>query len=231
MAVRDVLLLPGLMCDRRLWAPQIEALPQRTFVGDTTRADNFPDMARDVLSAAPPRFAMAGLSMGGILAFEIWRQAPERVSHIALLDTNARADPPDRKSRRMQQIEEALSGRLRELAIETLKPVYLAESHRDDDKLLGTIMDMAMDLGPKVFERQSLALKNRVDSVDTLDTIDCPALVLCGREDALCPVSFHELMASRIPGAKLVVVDDCGHLATLEQPDVVTAELEALFER
>ncbi len=231
MAVRDVLLLPGLMCDRRLWAPQIEALPQRTFVGDTTRADNFPDMARDVLSTAPPRFAMAGLSMGGILAFEIWRQAPERVSHIALLDTNARADPPDRKSRRMQQIEEALSGRLRELAIETLKPVYLAESHRDDDKLLGTIMDMAMDLGPKVFERQSLALKNRVDSVDTLDTIDCPALVLCGREDALCPVSFHELMASRIPGAKLVVVDDCGHLATLEQPDVVTAELEALFER
>lgn len=231
MAVRDVLLLPGLMCDRRLWAPQIEALPQRTFVGDTTRADNFPDMARDVLSAAPPRFAMAGLSMGGILALEIWRQAPERVSHIALLDTNARADPPDRKSRRMQQIEEALSGRLRELAIETLKPVYLAESHRDDDKLLGTIMDMAMDLGPKVFERQSLALKNRVDSVDTLDTIDCPALVLCGREDALCPVSFHELMASRIPGAKLVVVDDCGHLATLEQPDVVTAELEALFER
>ncbi len=231
MAVRDVLLLPGLMCDSRLWAPQIEALPQRTFVGDTTRADNFPDMARDVLSTAPPRFAMAGLSMGGILAFEIWRQAPERVSHIALLDTNARADPPDRKSRRMQQIEEALSGRLRELAIETLKPVYLAESHRDDDKLLGTIMDMAMDLGPKVFERQSLALKNRVDSVDTLDTIDCPALVLCGREDALCPVSFHELMASRIPGAKLVVVDDCGHLATLEQPDVVTAELEALFER
>ncbi len=231
MAVRDVLLLPGLMCDRRLWAPQIEALPQRTFVGDTTRADNFPDMARDVLSTAPPRFAMAGLSMGGILAFEIWRQAPERVSHIALLDTNARADPPDRKSRRMQQIEEALSGRLRELAIETLKPVYLAECHRDDDKLLGTIMDMAMDLGPKVFERQSLALKNRVDSVDTLDTIDCPALVLCGREDALCPVSFHELMASRIPGAKLVVVDDCGHLATLEQPDVVTAELEALFER
>ncbi len=231
MAVRDVLLLPGLMCDRRLWARQIEALSQHTFVGDTTRADNFPDMARDVLSAAPPRFAMAGLSMGGILAFEIWRQAPERVSHIALLDTNARADPPDRKSRRMQQIEEALSGRLRELAIETLKPVYLAESHRDDDKLLGTIMDMAMDLGPKVFERQSLALKNRVDSVDTLDTIDCPALVLCGREDALCPVSFHELMASRIPGAKLVVVDDCGHLATLEQPDVVTAELEALFER
>ena len=231
MAVRDVLLLPGLMCDGRLWAPQIEALTQRTIVGDTTRADNFADMARDVLADAPQRFAMAGLSMGGILALEIWRQAPQRVSHIALLDTNAQADPPDRRSRRMQQIEDALSGRLRELAIETLKPVYLAESHRDDDELLGTILDMAMDLGPEVFERQSLALKNRVDSVETLDTIDCPALVLCGREDALCPVSFHELMASRIPDAKLVVVDDCGHLATLEQPAVVTAELEALFER
>lgn len=231
MAVTDVLLLPGLMCDSRLWTPQIEALTQRTVVGDTTRADNFADMARDVLAAAPPRFAMAGLSMGGILALEIWRQAPERVSHIALMDTNAKADPPDRRSRRMQQIEDALSGRLRELAIETLKPVYLAESHRDDEALLGTILDMAMDLGPEVFERQSLALKNRVDSLETLDTIDCPALVLCGREDALCPVSFHELMASRIPDAKLVVVDDCGHLATLEQPAVVTAELEALFER
>lgn len=220
-----------MMCDERLWSPQIEAFTHATFVADTTRADNFAEMARKVLADAPPRFAMAGLSMGGILAFEIWRQAPERVTHVALLDTNARPDPPDRQSARMQQIEEALSGRLKELAIETLKPIYLAESHRDDERLLQIILDMAMDLGPEVFERQSLALKNRVDSVPTLATIDRPTLVLCGREDSICPVRFHELMAERIPAARLAVIDDCGHIATLEQPDRVTAELLELFKR
>lgn len=229
MSADNVLLLPGLMCDERLWAPQIAALPQATFVADMTRADNFADMARQVLDDAPARFAMAGLSMGGILAFEIWRQAPERVSHLALLDTNPNPDPPERRSARMQQIEAALSGRLRELAIDTLKPIYLAEAHRDDERLLATILAMAERLGPAVFERQSLALKNRVDSVPTLATIDRPTLVMCGREDRLCPVEFHELMASKISDCRLTVIDNCGHLATLEQPDTVTAELQRLF--
>ena len=122
-----------------------------------------------------------------------------------------------------------MDGKLRTLAIDSLKPAYLAKSNRDDEELLTTILDMALDLGPDVFRRQSLALKNRPDSVPTLPTISCPTAVICGKEDTLCPVAYHELMSDRIPGATLTIVDDCGHLATLEQPDVVNHELERLL--
>ncbi len=231
MPADSVLYLPGLMCDGRLFAPQVAALPQAAVHADTTRADSFDLMARQVLAAAPSRFAVVGLSMGGILAFEVWRQAPGRVTHLALLDTNPKPDTPEKKSMRFEQIEAALSGGLRELAIESLKPMYLAESRRDDDALLETILDMALDLGPAVFERQSIALRDRVDSVPTLASIDCPVLVACGAEDALCPPHLHELMADEIPDARLCVIDDCGHLASLERPDVVNKELESLLAR
>lgn len=230
MPAKNLLLLPGMMCDARLWRPQQDALDLPVFHADMTTTDNFHDMAAAVLGSAPPEFALAGLSMGGILAFEIWRQAPERVTHMALLDTNPHAEAPERRSLRLQQIETALTGGLRELAIESLKPLYLARSRRDDAALLNTILDMALDLGPEVFRRQSLALRDRIDSVPTLPTISCPTTVICGDEDTVCPVSYHELMAARIPRAKLVVIDDCGHLATLEQPGIVTRELAELLQ-
>ena len=224
-----VLYLPGMMCDARLFAPQTAALGNPAFHADTTAAEDFASMAERTLVDAPPEFALVGLSMGGILAFEIWRQAAERVTHLALLDTNPHADAPGRRSLRMEHIDVALNGGLRELAIEALKPEYLAESHRDDAVLLETILDMALDLGPQVFRRQSLALRDREDSVPVLDTIDCPTAVICGVEDRLCPVEYHELMAERIPGAHLTVIEDCGHIATLEQPAVVTRELQRLL--
>ena len=220
-----------MMCDARLWAPQTGELPFPHFHADTTAADNFATMASEALAEAPPRFAVVGLSMGGILAFEIWRQAPDRVTHMALLDTSPHPDAPARRSIRMQQIETALAGGLRELAIDGLKPLYLAEAHRNDDALLERILEMALDLGPAVFERQSIALRDRVDSVPTLAGIDCPTLVLCGIEDKLCPVEYHELMAETIPGARLRIVDECGHMASLEQPAIVTQELEQLLAR
>ncbi len=229
MPAESILLLPGMMCDARLWQPQLAILDLPVLHADTTGTDNFADMAAQVLAEAPSSFAMAGLSMGGILAFEIWRQAPERVTHLALLDTNPHAESPDRRSMRLQQIETAMAGGLRELAIESLKPLYLARSHRDDEELLGLILDMALDLGPEVFRTQSLALRDRVDSVPTLHTIDCPTAVICGNEDALCPVGYHELMAAEIPQASLSVIDDCGHLATLEQPEAVNVELQRLL--
>ena len=231
MPAKNVLLLPGMMCDERLWSHQIAAIDVPVHVADMSRSDNLAEMADQVLAAAPSSFGMAGLSMGGLLAFEIWRQAPERVTHLALLDTNARPDAPDRKSIRYEQIAAAASGRLRELAIESLKPMYLAEKNRDDESILGTVLDMALKLGPEVFERQSLAVMNRPDSVPPLRSITCPTVVLCGREDAICPVRFHELMASEIPDAQLVVIDECGHLSSMEAPDVVTQELLRLFAR
>ena len=231
MSAENILLLPGMMCDARLWSHQIAAFDVPVYVADTSKSDNFADMAAQVLAAAPPSFAMAGLSMGGILAFEIWRQAPERVTHLALLDTNPHPDAPSRKSIRFEQIAAAAAGKLEELAIESLKPLYLAEKSRDDETLLKTILDMALALGPDVFERQSLAVMNRPDSAPTLASISCPTSVICGREDAICPVRFHEFMAHEIPDANLVVIDDCGHLSSMEQPEVVTAELLHLFAK
>lgn len=231
MPAENVLLLPGMMCDERLWSHQIAAIDVPVYVADMSQSDNLAEMAAQVLAAAPLSFAMAGLSMGGLLAFEIWRQAPERVTHIALLDTNAHPDAPDRKSVRYEQIAAAASGKLRELAIESLKPMYLAEKNRDDDAILGTVLDMALELGPDVFERQSLAVMNRPDSTPTLRSITCPTLIICGREDAICPVRFHEFMASEIPGADLVVIDECGHLSSMEEPEIVTTELLRLFAR
>jgi len=229
MAAENLLLLPGMMCDERLWTPQIRAIDLPVTVGNMTSADNLPELARDVLSAAPSSFALAGLSMGGILAFEIWRQAPERVTHLALLDTNPYAESAERRSMRVQHIQDALDGRLRELATESLKPIYLAKEHRDDQALLDTILDMVLDLGPDVFRDQAVALMGRADSISTLPTITCPTTVICGAEDVLCPPAYHETMAAGISGARLVVVERCGHLASLEQPHVVTNELEKLI--
>ncbi len=218
-----------MLCDYRLWRHQAAALGPNVHYADTTQDDDFGTMAKRALDNAPPKFAIAGLSMGGILAFEIWRQAPERVTHMALLDTNPHAETDERRSLRLEQVAKAMAGGLRELAVDSLKPMYLATAHRDDEALLDLVLDMAMSLGPDAFERQSIALRNRLDSVPTLETIDCPALVLCGDEDMLCPPKYHTLMADRIPGARLKIVDNCGHISSLEQPDVVTRELQQLF--
>lgn len=229
MATDNLLLLPGMMCDARMWEAQVRSLPQCTWVPSLGGYESFADMADGVLAEAPDKFAVAGLSMGGILAFELWRRAPERITHMALMDTNPFADAPERKSLRLKQIETALNGGLRELAIEQLKPLYVAESNRNDEVLLGTILDMAMDLGPDVFRSQSLALRNRVDSVEMLVDINCPVIVMCGAEDSLCPVAYHEYMAMRIPNAELVIIDDCGHLASMESPQIVTSHLKRLL--
>lgn len=229
MTAENVLLLPGMMCDARQWAEQEAQISQPVFHADTSRHDSIAEMASSVLAIAPKRFAMVGLSMGGILAFEIWRQAADRVSHLALLDTNPHAESPQRQTLRLQQIAEVAAGRLRELAIESLKPLYLAKAHRNDEGILNTILDMAMDLGPDVFRSQSLALRGRSNSVPTLPSISCPTLVMCGDEDTLCPVAYHELMAAEIPNAQLKVIENCGHLSSLEQPDAVTRELQTLL--
>ena len=209
----------------------IDALDMPTFVGDLTTSDKIEEIAAGVLANAPSSFAVAGLSMGGIVAFELWRQAPERITHLALLDTNAKADTPDRRSTRLDQVQQVMAGQLRSLAMETLKPAYLAKANRDNEELLDTILAMALDAGEATFERQSLALKDRPDSVATVETIDCPTIVMCGAEDRICPPSLHELMAERIPGARLVVIENCGHLASLESPDIVNRELQLLLQQ
>lgn len=232
-ALPPVLLLPGMMLDRRMYAGQLAGLARAPaiLVGDLTRSETIEDMATDVLAAAPPRFALVGLSMGGIVAFEVWRRARERVTHLALLDTTPYPDRPQRRELRLEQIAKVETGRLKEVLLESMKPLYLARRNRGDRRLLASIVDQALALGPDVFRRQSLALRDRRDSLETLPTIDCPSLVLCGREDEICPVDWHAAMAAAMPRADLVVLADCGHLSTMEEPGAVTAALRRLLRR
>lgn len=224
-----LVLLPGMMCDARLFGPQIDALGVQTLVPDLGGHDSMAALAAHVLSVAPERFALAGLSMGGIVAMEVIRQAPERVTRLALLDTNPRAELPEVRARRGPQIEAVRAGRLVQVMRDEMKPNYLAEGP-GKAAILDLCMAMALDLGPQAFVNQSIALRDRPDQQETLRGVRVPTLVLCGRDDRLCPVERHELMHALIPGSTLTIVEGAGHLPTLEQPETVTAALRRWLE-
>lgn len=221
-----LVLLPGMMCDHRLFSQQINALRETddVIVGDITRHASTHEIAAAILGQSPDRFALAGLSMGGIVAMEIIAQAPHRVERLALLDTNPRAETPEMKARRGPQIAGVEAGDLRRVMREEMKPNYLAEGP-DKQRILDLCMEMAEDLGPEVFVRQSLALRDRPDRQETLKSVSVPTLILCGREDRACPVERHELMHRLIPHSELIVLENAGHLPTLEQPEKTTAAL------
>lgn len=220
-----VLLLPGMMCDARLWTHQVTALcaaGHTVTIPNLSRGVTVQEMAAAILATAPPSFALAGLSMGGILAFEIWRQAQRRVERLALLDTTPHAELEHRRRLRNGEIERAMHGGLLALIEDELKPRYLASRNRHDLALRAQITSMAMNLGAVVFRNQALALRDRPDSTPMLSGIDVPTLVLCGREDDLCPLGVHLLLAESIPTADLVILSDCGHLPPLERPLMVS---------
>ena len=226
-----VVLLPGMMCDARLFAPQIADLSRdrAVTVAPITGADRVEALAEAVLAAAPARFALAGLSMGGIVAMEVVRRAPERVERLALMDTNHRAESPKGLAMRERQVEAVRAGRLREVLREEMKPTYLAPGPRRGD-VLRLVTEMATALGPGVFERQSRALATRPDQTGTLRGFEVETLVLCGRHDALCPLRRHEEMAAAVPGARLEIVEEAGHLPTLERPEETTALLRDFLD-
>jgi len=224
--VIPLLLLPGMMCDARLFGPQIDALSGRLpiLVCPLGGHDTIAAIASDILSYAPPVFSLAGLSMGGIVAMEMLRQAPDRVARLALMDTNPLAEEEAARARRGPQMVAARAGRLREIMRDEMKPNYLARTARRA-AVLDLCMAMAMDLGPEVFLAQSVALRDRPDQCETLRLYGRPSLVLCGAEDTLCPVARHELMADLLQNAHLEIVAHAGHLPTLEQPKTTTAAL------
>ena len=167
--------------------------------------------------------------MGGIVAMEILRQAPTRVAGLALMDTNPLAEVEEVRSRRRPQIDAVQRGDLRKVMAEEMKPNYLTDGP-NRAAILDLCMEMAMDLGPGVFTNQSKALRDRLDQSNTLRDFTGAALVLCGRDDALCPVSRHELMHDLMPQSRLEIIDEAGHLPTLEQPQHTTAALTRWLE-
>ena len=226
-----LVLLPGMMCDERLFAPQISELSKQREVHfvQISGHKTISELAADVLNNAPPVFALAGLSMGGIVAMEVLSQASERVERLALLDTNPLAELSDVAKRRGPQIDAVRNGQLKEIIRDEMKPNYLFDGDKKT-KILKLCMDMALDIGPDAFIRQSIALRDRNDQKNTLRTYKRPALVLCGRHDVLCPLERHELMHTLLENSKLEIIEDAGHLPTLEQPKITTMALISWLE-
>lgn len=228
-----LVLVPGLLCDARLWRHQIEALADvaDTVVADVSRGSSVRALARAALDAAPSEgwFALAGLSMGGYVALEVMRTAPGRVSRLALLDTSARPDTPEQTEARRELISLARDGRFEEVP-HRLLPRLIHPSALDERPLAADVIGMADGVGPEAFVRQEEAIIGRPDSRGDLPSIACPTLVLCGRQDEITPLHLHEEMAAMIPDSRLRVIEDCGHLSTLERPDEVTAALREWLE-
>ncbi|MDA9582218.1 alpha/beta hydrolase [Amylibacter sp.] len=226
-----LVLLPGMMCDERLFAPQISELSKQRDVHFVQISDyeTISELAADVLNNAPPVFALAGLSMGGIVAMEVLSQASDRVERIALLDTNPLAELSDVAKRRGPQIDAVRNGQLKEIIRDEMKPNYLFDGVKKTE-ILKLCMDMALDIGPDAFIRQSIALRDRFDQKNTLRSYKRPALVLCGKHDVLCPLERHELMHTLLENSKLEIIEDAGHLPTLEQPKITTMALASWLE-
>lgn len=226
MTGEALVLVPGLNCTRALFAPQIEALgvDRPIVVADHTGDDTVEAIAARLLSDAPERFALAGLSMGGYVALAVMRRAPERVTRLGLLDTNARADAAAAKQNREGLIALAQAGRFAEVH-DALWPRLVHPDRQRDTALENTVRTMMLHTGPDAFARQQRAIMARPDSRDLLAAVDIPTLVLVGEDDVLTPPEQAREMASLIDGASLVTVPHSGHLTSLERPDAVTDAL------
>jgi pimeloyl-ACP methyl ester carboxylesterase len=221
-----LVLIPGLAASSRLYAAQIPHLWREgpVMIADHTREESMAAIARYILERAPRVFALAGLSMGGYLSFEILRQAPERVARLALLDTSPAPDTAEQSATRRAQMGLVAEGRFAEV-LDTLFPRLVHRSRREDRALRELFDAMAQEVGPAAYLRQQTANIARPDSRSLLGSIRCPTLVLVGDGDEVAPPERAAEMAHGIAGAQLVTVPQCGHLSALERPAEVTRAL------
>lgn len=222
-ARRDIplVMLPDSMCDHRLFAHQLKVLGPGVIVGDLTGGSSIEAMADSILAAAPDRFALAGLSLGGIVAAEIATRAPHRLLGVAVLDTNLALPDGDQLERRAGWARRVRAGEFIKVVAEEL----VTPMTKFPDVYGALVFDMACRLGAATFLRQNEALLHRRDRRDDLSKLAVPILVASGRDDGLCPPSLHRDLVARTPGAELVLVDDAGHLATVDQPEALTSVL------
>jgi pimeloyl-ACP methyl ester carboxylesterase len=222
----ETILLPGNMCDARLWHGGDEVIIRTlsdhgmrpVFDADLTQDDSIAAMAERALSATDGRLLPIGFSMGAIVAVEMAVQAPERIAGLVLAGYNATADLPERAAHRPIQQAEVRGGGLERVLVEELKPNYLARQNRGDDALLELLRDMGMRLGPDIFIRQSEALRLREDRRAALTALDVPVLYLCGEEDTLCPPAWHRNWADQTRNARFEEITGAGHMLPLEAP-------------
>lgn len=224
--VLPVVLVPGFMASPRFYSAQLPELWRfrPVTIADHTHDDSMAEIATRILATAPPRFALIGHSMGGYIAFEIMRQAADRVARLALLDTAAPADTAEQTQKRKAQIERIQSGGFDELVAD-LFPAFVHPSRVNDQALRDCMRAMAHDNGPDASVRQLTAMMHRPDSRPTLAIIRCPTLVIVGDADAPTPPARAEEIAAGIAKARLVVIPECGHMTAIEQPDAVTRAL------
>jgi pimeloyl-ACP methyl ester carboxylesterase len=228
-----LVLVPGLLLTDDLWREQVARLSdvaQCIVPSGQYEHDNVADMARAVLAEAPERFSLCGLSMGGYICLEIMRQAPERVTRLALLDTSARPDSPEQIERRGAFIKLAKIGRFKGVTPQLL-PFLVHPDNVKNQALVDRLMAMAETIGRDRFIRHQEAIMARPDSRPDLPNYKLPVLVLCGRHDALTPVEVHEEMARLIPNAELVIIEESGHLPPMETPDQTAAALRNWLKR
>lgn len=218
-----LVMLPGTLCDATLFQHQMTGLQDlaNCKVGNHSSSDKLQEVAKNILKQYRGQLAIMGLSYGGIIAFEICRQAPERVSRLILLNTNYKK--PSETTRATQQRFLGMSqlGEFREITTDFLKDAMLHPDHARQLKMRQQVLQMALNTGRDAFFRQIKAQLYRPDSTKDLPNIQCPTLIMTGRQDKVCTVELHEEMAALIPNATLKIIEHCGHLSTLEQPEVV----------
>jgi pimeloyl-ACP methyl ester carboxylesterase len=232
MAKTPLLLIPGLLCSPRLYAPQIAALADiaEVVVPDWRRAplsiwESWDATARWVLAQAPAgKFALAGLSLGGMIAVEIMQIAAERVTRLALLDTGVRAQSAADQAVRHGRIRLANEGHF-ELVLGLQMSRFIPAYRLPDKKLVDEVMTMCGEIGVDIYRKQEAMACFRVDRRPDLPKIACPTIVVCGRDDAATPLFLSEEMAKAIPGSELIVIEQCGHLITMEKPEETNAIL------
>lgn len=221
MPCDPLVLLPGTLCDARVFAPLLARLGVEARVPVLDGAETVAAMADRLLAGLPPRFALGGFSLGGILALEMVARAPERVTRLALLDTTARPDAPGRATERRNAVARAAELGLARYAGDKLWSLYVSDGGRADAANRALVAAMAVDLGLDAFRRHSEFAIGRADGRPRLAAIAVPTLVLCGEDDRLCPPALHREIADAVPGSRLVVVPRAGHFALIEQPDAV----------
>ena len=231
MSTQTLVLVPGLGSDAAVWRRTIAALggDVHCLVGDTLSDDTLAGMARRILDRAPPSFALAGLSMGGMVAMEIMRRAPERVTRLALVDTLARPDTRGRRMvRRLTNIVVGTSGDFARLAERSLASLVHPSTSRD---VRDELVAMSVRVGPRAYVRQNRAVIGRDDLREVLGSVTAPTAVIVGREDRMTPIPLSREIQALTPGSTLHIIPDCGHLPAIEKPEVMASLLKALLER